>query len=104
MLNVPFSDPELLKSILEPLLEDFQYWFGRTKTLLEAQSVVGLSAQDQADLLERLDQTQREVGAAQSLLKATAGSTGVDPAVLGPWHGLVLECWQVGIRSRQQPS
>jgi hypothetical protein len=102
MLSVPFSDPELLKSILEPLLEDFQYWFGRTRTLLEAQSLAGLSPQDQADLLRRLVQTQREVSVAQSLLAATNGQAGVDPVVLGPWHQLVLECWQVGVRSRQQ--
>jgi hypothetical protein len=35
-----YADPrelELLKSVLAPLLEDFQYWFSRAQTLLEAE-------------------------------------------------------------------
>ena len=27
------TEKELLKSVLEPLLEDFQYWFGRSRSL-----------------------------------------------------------------------
>ncbi|EHJ13387.1 DUF2605 family protein, partial [Crocosphaera watsonii] len=29
------TEQELLKTILEPLLEDFQYWFSRSRHLLE---------------------------------------------------------------------
>ncbi len=97
MLNPSVSEPELLKAVLQPLLEDFQFWFGRTRRLLETEEVNVLEAQEQAQLLARIQQTQKEVSSAQALLNATGGKAGIETSILVPWHQLVLECWQVGM-------
>lgn len=96
--NLP--EPQLLKVLLEPLLEDFQYWFGRSRSFLETEEVITLSAQEQADLLARVVQAQQEVTAAQSLFNVTNGQVGVESGILMTWHQLVTECWQVTIRFR----
>lgn len=102
MLNPSLSDPDLLKAVLEPLLEDFQFWFRRTRELLEQERLGFLELGDQSDLLARVRKTQQQVTVAQSLLEATEGETGLEMAVLMPWHQLVLECWQVTMRFRRQ--
>ncbi|MDX2228466.1 MAG: DUF2605 domain-containing protein [Leptolyngbyaceae cyanobacterium bins.349] len=96
------ADPELLKSILEPLLDDFQYWFGRSLTFLESNEIPFMTPNQQADLLARVSQARQEVTAAQSLFKATAGQVGIEVSALTPWHHLVSECWQVANRFRQE--
>jgi hypothetical protein len=98
--NFNAPEPELLKSLLEPLLEDFQYWFGRSRTLLESQTIKFLGEEKQADLLERVKQAQQQVGTAQMLMRATDNQVGVETSVLMPWHQLVTECWQVAIQFR----
>lgn len=100
-MNYPNSDPDLLKSLLEPLLEDFRYWFEQSQQLLEMNDISFLTAEAQADLLARVITAQQEVGTAQMLLKLTAGQVGVETAVIAPWHHLVQECWQVSRRLRQ---
>ncbi len=94
------SEQELLKTLLEPLLEDFQYWFSRSRSLLETEDITFLSKDQQSDLLERVKKAQQEVIAAQMLFQATNGQVGVETATLVPWHRLVSECWQVGMRWR----
>lgn len=94
------TEQELLKSILEPLLEDFQYWFSRSRTLLESEEISFLTPQQQTELLERVKQTQQEVSTASMLFKATDGQAGIETAMLVPWHQLVAECWQVARRWR----
>ena len=89
------TEKELLKTILEPLLEDFQHWFGRCRNLLESERLSFLSDQEQAELLARVKQSQKEVSTAQILFQATDGQAGVDTKVLLPWHQLVAECWDV---------
>lgn len=96
-------EPEFLKDVLHPLLEDFQYWFERSRQLLETQTITFLGDEKQSSLLERVKQAQQEVATAQALLKATGGQVGLETAVLMPWHQLVMECWQVGMRFRAQP-
>jgi len=98
--NFNAPEPELLKTLLEPLLEDFQYWFGRSRTLLESQTIEFLGKDKQADLLERVKQAQQQVSTAQMLMKVTDNQVGVETAVLMPWHQLVTECWQVAIQFR----
>lgn len=93
---------QLLKAILEPLLEDFQYWFSRSRNLLESHEVTVLSPQEKADLLQRVKSAQEEVTATQSLFKATDGNVGVEMSTIAPWHKLVTECWQVAMHNRQQ--
>ncbi|NES97694.1 MAG: DUF2605 domain-containing protein [Desertifilum sp. SIO1I2] len=102
MFNSNPPDPELLKSVLQPLLEDFQYWFARSRSMLETQEISFLSDTEQTNLLERVKQAQGEVSAAQMLFKATQGQVGIETATLMPWHQLVTECWQVAMRCRQE--
>ncbi len=63
MLNSNLPESELLKALLEPLLEDFNYWFARSAKLLETEEIPFLSDEDQSDLLARVKQAQQEVGA-----------------------------------------
>ena len=104
---MPHSKPteqELLKTILEPLLEDFQYWFSRSRQLLESERITFLSVEEQAELLERVKLHQQEVQTAEILFEATGKQAGIDTRALVPWHKLVAECWQVSMkwRSHQQ--
>ncbi|MBE9096142.1 DUF2605 domain-containing protein [Tychonema sp. LEGE 07203] len=96
--NLPES--ELLKSLLEPLLEDFNYWFARSTKLLETEEIHFLSDEDQSDLLARVKQAQQEVGAAKALFQATGGQVAIETSALMPWHRLLAECWQVSARFR----
>jgi hypothetical protein len=96
------SDPELLKQVLAPLLEDFHYWFSRSRTLLESVQLDCLSIDDQEQLLDRLVNAQREVSVAQSLLAATDGQAGVEMTLLMSWHKLVAECWAISMKHRAQ--
>lgn len=104
MLNSNLPEPELLKSLLQPLLDDFQYWFGRSRDLLEREEIPFLSQDQQTDLLDRVKQAQSEVSTVQMLFKATGGQAGVETATLIPWHKLLMECWQVGMRFRLEQS
>ena len=95
------TEKELLKTVLEPLLEDFQYWFGRSRSLLESEQMSFFSSQEQTQLLERIIQSQKEVQTAQMLFKATGGAAGIDSKMLLPWHQLVAECWNVAQKWRE---
>lgn len=100
MITPSLPEPELLKTLLQPLLEDFQYWFGRSRSFLENEKLSFLSKEQQSQLLERVKQAQQEVNTAQMLFKATNGQVGIDMATLMPWHQLVTECWKVAMRFR----
>jgi GAF domain-containing protein len=104
MLNPRLPEPDLLKAVLQPLLEDFQYWFERSRQLLEREDIPFLSSNEQLDLLSRVKQAQQEVRTAQTLFQATGGQVGVETAVLMPWHQLLTECWQVAMRFRKEQS
>ncbi len=94
------SENELLKAVLEPLLEDFQYWFSRSCSLLEGKEITFLTDKEQVDLLARLSHAQQEVSVARMLLQATDGQAGIETATLVPWHQLVTECWQISQKWR----
>jgi Protein of unknown function (DUF2605) len=100
MLSSSLPDPELLKTLLEPLLDDFKYWLGRAQSLLLNENIEFLSPEEHADLLKRVEQVLQEVRVSQSLFHATNCQAGVDTAILIDWHKLVAECWQVMIRFR----
>lgn len=100
MFDAHSPEPELLNTLLKPLLEDFQYWLGRSRTLLESQSIDFLGEAAQSNLLERVKQAQQEVTTSELLLQATGGQVGVETSILMTWHRLVAECWQVAIRYR----
>lgn len=92
------SESELLKTILEPLLEDFQYWFGKSRTLLENNDLDFLSDEEQTQLLERINHAIAEVDTAKMLFQATGGKVGIETKTMMPWHALVTECWQVAMK------
>ena len=104
MFNSNLPEQNLLKTVLEPLLEDFQYWFGRSRTLLESEAIPFLKDGQQTDLLTRVTQAQQEVGTTQTLLKVTDGQVGVETSMLMTWHQLVTECWQMRARLRSDKS
>ncbi|MFB2771265.1 DUF2605 domain-containing protein [Pelatocladus sp. BLCC-F211] len=98
--NLP--EPELLKTVLQPLLEDFQYWFARSRHLLETEQLNFLSSQEQSALLERVKQAQKEVNTAKMLFTATEGQVGIDMTTLMPWHQLLSQCWKVAMYFRTE--
>ena len=55
------TEKELLETVLEPLLEDIQYWFSRSRSLLESESMPFLSQSEQAQLLKKIKDNQQEV-------------------------------------------
>lgn len=95
------TEQELLKTVLEPLLQDFLYWFERSRTLLESEQMPFLTAQEQTELLKRIVYSQQEVQTAQMLFKATEGLAGIESKMLLPWHQLVAECWDVARQLRE---
>ncbi|SKB15293.1 conserved hypothetical protein [Planktothrix sp. PCC 11201] len=99
--NLP-EESELLKSILEPLLEDFEYWFERSRHLLETEEISFLTRLQQSDLLNRITQAQQKVMATKTLFYATGGQVGIEMTVLMPWHNLLTEYWQVATRFRME--
>ena len=104
MLSPNLPEPELLKTILQPLLEDFQDWVERSRHLLETEDIPFLSHKQQIDLLERVKQAQKEVATAKALFQATNSQVGVEMTVLMPWHQLLTECWQISTRFRLEQS
>lgn len=102
MLNSNLPEPELLKAVLQPLLEDFKYWFERSRSFLENEKISFLDTQQQSELLAQVKQAQQEVSTAQIMFQATGGQVGIDMATLVPWHQLVTECWKVAMRFRSE--
>ncbi|NJK35484.1 MAG: DUF2605 domain-containing protein [Oscillatoriales cyanobacterium SM2_2_1] len=95
-------EPNVLRELLEPLLEDFRYWFQRAHDLLSQERLEFMTDADQSRLLERVTQAQKEVATATILFKVTGHQVGVDVAALMPWHHLLMECQAVGMRYRRQ--
>ncbi len=98
MSNTANPDPEMLKNLLEPLLEDFTYWFERSQKLLSSNRIEFLTELDQQSLLERVENALKEVNVAIALFRVTDHQVGVDMATMRPWHTLLLECQAVGMR------
>jgi Protein of unknown function (DUF2605) len=97
----PSADPELLKALLEPLLEDFDYWFSRSIALLESEQMSFMTRLAQQELLGRVVESLSAVTAMRSLMVAMENRAGVEMSVLMDWHKLVHECWGVSIKHRQ---
>lgn len=92
---------QLLQSILEPLLEDFRYWFERSRILFESERIDFMSEADQANLVLRVKEASQAVNAAISLYNATAKQVGIDMAAIAPWHQLLMECQAIAMKFRQ---
>lgn len=95
------SEQELLQTILQPLLVDFDYWFSKSIELLSGEQIDFLGATAQAELLERVNHAQREVSVAKLLFQAVGGQAGIEPSQMVAWHQLVTECWHVSMQLRQ---
>jgi Protein of unknown function (DUF2605) len=102
MRDSNLSEKDLLKTVLHPLLEDFQYWFARSRNFLETEKLSFMSHDEQSRLLLQVKQAQEEVNTAKMLFMATEGQVGIDMSTLMPWHQLVRECWKVAMRFRQE--
>ncbi len=98
------SEQDLLKTVLQPLLEDFAHWFGRSVTLLEKERISFLSEAEQDELLAKVKNAVQEVSAAQMLFQVTEGQVGIEPSTMLAWHKIVGECWQVATLFRQLQS
>ncbi|HEY9737422.1 MAG TPA: DUF2605 domain-containing protein [Trichocoleus sp.] len=97
----PSSDSsELLATVLQPLLEDFQHLFGRSLTLFEAEPIGFLLPEQQHQLVDRIKTALAETQTAQTLLRATDGQVGVEATKVLAWHTLVSECWSLARRLR----
>lgn len=94
------TEKELLKKLLEPLLDDFQYWFSRSRSLLESERISFLSIEEQEQLLNRIKESQEQVKTAAMLFKVTDAQVGIDSKMLLPWHQLVAECWNISRKWR----
>jgi Protein of unknown function (DUF2605) len=95
------SEQELLQTILQPLLVDFDYWFRRSSELLERQQISFLSPIAQSELLDRVKQAQQEVSVAKLLFQAVDGQAGIEPSQMVAWHKIVTECWHISMQLRQ---
>jgi hypothetical protein len=104
MYNSRPTENELLKTLLEPLLEDFRYWFSRASTFLESERLSFLTIEEQNHLLDRVKHAQQEVATAYALYQATGGQVGIETRMLLPWHQLVAECWRISSRWRAECS
>ncbi|MEO1093518.1 MAG: DUF2605 domain-containing protein [Cyanobacteria bacterium J06638_28] len=96
------SDQPLIKTILEPLLDDFQYWFSQSEELLTSEKATCMVAQEREGLLNRISTAQKEVATARTLLLATAGQAGVEASMVTHWHQLVGQCWQAAQYIRRE--
>lgn len=98
----PADSSEVLAAVLQPLLEDFQYWFGRSLALFEEKSIGFLPPEEQQLLVGRIKTALAETQTTQALLQATDGQVGVEAAKVLAWHALVAECWSLARRLRQE--
>ena len=94
-------NPNLLQELLDPLVEDFAYWFDRSLKLLENNRIEFLSQDEQDDLRDRVRQASAELTSANQLYKLTGNEVGIDPNLVMKWHRLLVECGSVGRRFRQ---
>ena len=94
----------LLKSILEPLLEDFLYWFERAQVFMEKEDLTFLTSEEKQSLLQRFKQSHEEVKTARILYQATDGKAGIETSIMVPWHHLVAEYWQLASQWRRLQS
>jgi Protein of unknown function (DUF2605) len=101
MTDSTFQDSDVLKYILEPLLEDFDYWFGRSLLLLEKEEINFLTEPQKNDLITRITNTLQAVKTAKMMYKLSGEQVGVEVQAMMPWHNLLMECQAIGMKFRQ---
>ncbi|MEN9224450.1 MAG: DUF2605 domain-containing protein [Thermostichus sp. HHBFW_bins_43] len=95
------SKAELLQEILGPLLEDYRYWFERSRRFLQEEKLDFISPGEQQSILERVLAAQSELQAAEALYHLSDNEVGIDPELMAKWHRLLMECAELGRRFRQ---
>lgn len=98
------SELELMRQILDPLIEDYHYWLGRSQRFLEEEENLDefLSVEEQSVLAARIQEAQGELQAAESLYKLSGSEVGIDPGIMAKWHRLLMECAELGRQFRQR--
>ena len=95
---------DILESLLESLLTDFEYWFTRGYELIEQSSDEVMNFEERQDLSGRLEEGLQAVKAARALTHAADKPVAVSMKAMAPWHGLVIEVWGLSARlNRIQP-
>ena len=100
-LTDPSADADagdILESLLESLLADFEYWFTRGYELIEQSSDEIMTLDERQDLSARLEEGLQAVNAARSLTRAAGKPVAVSMKAMAPWHGLVTEVWGLSAR------
>ena len=100
-LTDPSTDADagdILESLLESLLTDFEYWFTRGYELIEQSSDEIMTLDERQDLSARLEEGLQAVNAARSLTRAAGKPVAVSMKAMAPWHGLVTEVWGLSAR------
>lgn len=93
---------EIVPKLLEPLLDDFLYWFGQSIRRLKAGPLEFMTAEEQAQLLQSIQTAMQEVQSAKALLQATG--VGVAPETLNTWHQWVVQGWRIAQQQRAAES
>ena len=89
---------DILDSLLESLLTDFEYWFTRGYELIEQSSDEVMNFEERQDLSGRLEEGLQAVKAARALTRAAGKPVAVSMKAMAPWHGLVTEVWGLSAR------
>lgn len=95
------SKSELLREILGPLLEDYRYWFERSRRFLQEETLEFISPEEQQSLLEQVLTAQAELQVAEALYQASDQEVGIDPGLMAKWHRLLMKCAELGRQFRQ---
>ncbi len=96
------SELELMRQILDPLIQDYHYWLGRSQRFLAEENLAELiSADEKTSLLNRILEAQSELQVAESLYKLSNTEVGIDPGLMAKWHRLLMECAELGRQFRQ---
>jgi hypothetical protein len=98
--SLPDPTGPLLEEILVPLLQDYAESFDRGLLLLEHCPETVMTAAEQADLRERLEEASRALVAARALRAAAPKPMGLSMETITPWHRLVVEVWSLSARLR----
>ncbi len=97
--GVPPAD-QLLDELLGSLLADFRFWFARGLVLLELCPDRVMPPDQRRDLALELEEAQRALQAAASLLAAAPAPMALELDILAPWHRLVLRVWNLSAALR----
>ena len=92
---------QLLDELLDSLLADFDYWFGRGLQLLELAPDSLLPPSEQRRLAAALTSALSELAAARALRKASPCPMALDMDAMAPWHQLMLRVWSLSSLLRQ---